>query len=424
VINTLGRFRARLRDSTFSSLTVPDFRNFYAGQFLSFTGTWMRRTALGWLVFEKTHSYEVLGHVSALLVLPLLLFAPFAGMLADIFPKRRLIFITNFFLALFSFLLAICVGLDWISIPLLYLLAFCSGTAFAFEVPARQSFIKELIGKEKLLNGIALNSASVNLSRILGPLFAGLILALGPVGYVLVFTLDALSYVVVMLTLRVIRAEGLPLKQTQYGMAYFREGFHTVYRLKPIFFTILLLLVLGIFGWSYQTLLPGIVQEQFQFKSNNAHILGLLMALFGVGASVGAILVATFHHQLNARRSLYVGLSVLSFTLLVMGMFPNYLLFCVLQLPAGFGSIFFLSTANTVIQLRVPDEVRGRVMGIWSLAFGGSIPLGSWLIGYTAEWFGPFESIVGFGVILFAFLHAVVYWQYRSTSAAERTEQA
>jgi MFS family permease len=393
-------------------LTVPDFRNFYAGQFLSFTGTWMRRTALGWLVFDLTESYDKLGMVTALMVLPLLLFSPWAGMLADQFPKKKLLFITNIFLALFSFLLAGSVLFNVVTINLLYVLAFASGTAFAFEVPIRQSFIKELIGEKLLLNGIALNSASVNLSRILGPLLAGLILAMSPHGYVIVFCLDALSYVAVMVTLKVIRSEGKPMAQTHSGFAHFAQGFQAVYQARPVLMTMILLFLLGVFGWSYQTLLPGIAQEQFGFAGHDAYLFGILTAIFGIGASIGAILVATYHARLNPMKSLYAGLLCLSLSLFIMSFTQNYYWFAAMQFPAGFGSIFFLSMANTVVQTGVPDNVRGRVMGIWSLAFGGSLPLGSWLIGYAAEWYGPFHSLLLFTIILFVFLHFIALSGY------------
>ncbi len=372
----------------------------------------MRRTALGWLVFEMTGKYDQLGIISALIVLPLLLFSPWAGMLADQFPKKKMIFITNIFSCLFSFMLAALVLFDFVSLPLLYLIAFASGTAFAFEVPVRQSFIKELIGKEKLLNGIALNSASVNLSRILGPLLASLLLASSKHGYVIIFVLDALSYIVVMFTLMIVKTEGKPLAQTHTGMAHFRQGLSAVYDNRPVLMTMLLLLLLGVFGWSYQTLLPGIVQDKYGVFQQDAYVLGILMAIFGVGASIGAILVATFYSKLNPMRCLYAGLLCLSVSLFLMGTLQDYFWFALLQFPAGFGSIFFLSTANTVIQTSVDDSVRGRVMGIWSLGFGGSIPLGSFIIGTTAQWFGPFKSMLLFTGILFVFLHFIAFSGY------------
>lgn len=402
----------KLLNSTFVSLTVPDFRNFYVGQFLSFTGTWMRRTALGWMVFEMTGKYDQLGIISALIVLPLLIFSPWAGMLADQFPKRKMILITNVFSSLFSFMLAGLVLLDAVTIPWLYALALASGTAFAFEVPVRQSFIKELIGKDKLLNGIALNSASVNLSRIIGPLLAGFILSLSSHGYVIIFGLDAMSFLAVMFTLTLVKTEGLPHPQTQKGFAHFQQGLRAVYENRPVFMAILLLLLLGVFGWSYQTLLPGIVQDKFGSYHQDAYILGILMAVFGLGASVGAILVATFHKQLDPMKSLYLGMLCLCLSLFLMSFMQDYYWFTALQFPAGFGAIFFLSTANTVVQTSVQDSVRGRVMGIWSLGFGGSIPLGSFFIGVAAEWFGPFRSMMIFTLVLFVFLHLIALSGY------------
>lgn len=379
---------------TFSALADRNFRLFYIGVGVSFTGAWMRRTALGWVVFDMTRSYQETGVVFAAALLPLCLFAPFAGSLADRMDKRHLIIYARILAFLVSAMLA---ALLWLGSPPLwaiYVLAAMTGVAFAFEVPTRHSFVVELVGKDKLMNAIALNSALINVTRFIGPALAGFLM--GKFNPAWVFAADALSSLVVITMILMLRLEkriihrprGNPLTQLIAGA---REAVVN----KPVRNMLLMLIFVVLFGWSFDTLIPGIANEilrvsEFQF--------GVLQGVFGVGAVIGALYVAGRGSNSRPRLQAYGGAALFFVMLIIMTMLKTYATMIPCLIIAGFGAITFLSTANTIIQTNVDDSIRGRVMGMWTFTFGACMPLGSLLQGWTAEQISPWLTIEIFAI--------------------------
>jgi MFS family permease len=395
--------RSRFRE-TFSALGVRNYRLFFIGQGISLVGTWVRRTAMGWLVYELTGSTVQLGMVTGLALLPMFILSPWAGSIADRVDKRRMIILTQVMATVTSATIAALIFLHCIQVWHLMVLATLSGVAFAFEVPSRQSFVVEMVGRDKLMNAIALNSGLVNLSRVIGPATAGLLM--GWVGMGSCFALDALSYVVVTVTLFLLE---LPKFEKQaHAQSHWEalvEGAREVRKNRTVRVMLTLLTAVGVFGWSFETLMPAIARDYLKLPVLEY---GILMSLLGVGATLGAFYVAGRPAKANRRAMVFGGVWVL-----VAGMYLIAVLGAVLGsdrsafwgvgaalLLGGAGAVTFLSTANTLVQTNVEDRIRGRIMGIWAVSFGGAIPLGSFVTGLVARVLSPFVTIAAFSTVL------------------------
>jgi MFS family permease len=423
--------------ATFASLGHRNFRLFYVGQGISLVGTWVRRTAMGWLVYQLTGSKALLGMVIGLSTLPMFVLSPTAGALADRVDKRRMIVVTQVLAALASAAIATLVLLHVIRVWQLAALATLSGVAFAFEMPARQAFIVEMVGRESLMNAIALNSGLVNLSRIFGPALAGLLM--GTIGLGWCFTVDAVSYLVVIWMLLLLALPPSPRPADHVGglgarlrahLAEVREGLDEVRRNLRVRVVLLMLFLVGVFGWSFQTLLPAIAPDLLGLTATQY---GALMSMFGVGAIGGALFVASRKPGGSRRLQVFGGVWTMTAGMVLVAVLGTLLgshpvaawgVGCALAL-AGFGAVIFMSTSNTLIQTSVEDRIRGRVMGIWALGFGGSLPLGSFLAGVVAEVLTPYPTIALFAAVLLAG-SLVVYRRLppRSAPAAAPQETA
>jgi MFS family permease len=378
--------------TTFSAFNVRDFRLFYVGQTLSLTGSWMRRTAMGWLVYELTGSMTMLGTIFALTLFPMTLLSPIAGLIADRVDKRRIILCSVFVSMLATTSLAVLVYADMIQTWHLMVIATIIGTAFAFEVPARQAFVVEIVGRDKLMNAIALNSANVNLTRILGPVLAGFLMA--KVGMAACFAIDALSYTVVIATLLMMRIEPRKIPpRKEHPVVLLREGLREVMTNPPVRMVMGLLAIILVFGWSFQNLMAGIAQKELGLSEWQY---GVLVSLFGIGAVCGALFVASRSNRNNATRHLLISMAIMAIGLFAFSFSdlwismeaPAWALWSLMAVPmmmAGFGGVMFLSTGNTLVQLSVADDIRGRVMGIWSIGWGSAFPLGGLVMGMVAD---------------------------------------
>jgi MFS family permease len=282
-----NRRRAWLH-TTFSSLQVPNFRTYYLGQTASMVGTWVRRTALGWVIYEMTGSRAMLGTVMGLALLPMFLLSPLAGTIADRVDKRKMVILTQLLASATSAATALLIMAGWAEPWHLMALATIGGIAFAFEVPSRQAFVSDIVGREHLLNAVALNSVLVNSSRVIGPAIAGLIMAAVGAGWC--FLLDAISYLIV--TVSLLRLKLPPHRPPPHLTSHWHdllEGFREVHRNRRVRILMLLLCLMGTFGWACQTLMPAIAQDLLHLGEWQY---GLLMAMFGVGAIAGALVVA------------------------------------------------------------------------------------------------------------------------------------
>lgn len=395
----LASARLEWLEGAFPALFVRNFLLFFIGQGVSLTGTWMRRLVVGWLVYEMTGSKWEVGVVGALSLFPMFFLAPFAGAVADRVDKRRLILFSQAVPAAASLLLAGLLFSGALELWHIKALVLLQGAAFALEVPARQAFVVEMVGRDKLRNAIALNSALVNLSRIIGPGIAGFVM--WAFSYAAVFALDALSYIAVIATLLALRLPKFKAEPRTVGvLAHLAGGAREVVRNRPVRLTMSLLFLTGVFGWSYNTVMPAIGQDIFHLTEWG---FGVLMSMFGIGAVAGALVVAKRHKDDSCEGQMFLGLGLMGAGLLAMAASPTAVAMGAASILAGFGGVMFVSTGNTLVQLSVADSVRGRVMGIWALGFGGSLPLGALVFGKTAEWMdSPQGTIAVYAVAMLA----------------------
>src|SRR5213596_2736936 len=382
---------------TFRALRHRNYRLFFWGQLVSLIGTWMQQTAMSWFVYEITNSKFLLGVVSAVGSAPMMLSSVWGGTLADLYPKRSILVGTQSAQMVCAFLLATGVWLGFATPSFIIIVAALNGIAMGFDMPARQAFTVEMASREDLLNAISLNSSIVNGARVVGPSVAGLMI--GAVGVAMCFFLNGLSFIAVIAGLLMMR---LPPFEPRVHVA--SAGEHAwngiVYSMKhPRVRTILVLfLAVGVFGWSYAVLMPAFARDVLGRGANGY---GVLMSASGLGAFFGALVVATYGHLFTPRWLALGGVWLFSGALLALSLSRNFYAALACLLVAGFGMLLFFSTSNTVLQTIVPDEMRGRVMGVWSLVFGAMIPLGSLEAGAVAHWLGT-PLALAFGAIICA----------------------
>jgi len=382
---------------TFRALRHRNYRLFFWGQLVSLIGTWMQQTAMMWFVYDRTNSKLLLGVVAAMGSAPMVFSSVWGGSLADLYPKRSILVLTQSAQMLCAFLLAAGVWLGFATPAFIMVVAAFNGTAMGFDMPARQAFTVEMTSREDLLNAISLNSSIVNGARVVGPSIAGLMIA--AVGVAMCFFLNGLSFIAVIAGLLLMRLPPFKRKiEIVSAGEHAWEGI--VYSMRhPRVRTILgLFLAVGVFGWSYAVLMPAFARDVLGRGANGY---GVLMSASGTGAFVGALMVATYGHLFTPRKLALGGVWLFSAAMLAFSFTRSFSLALLFLFAAGFGMLLFFSTSNTLLQTIVPDEMRGRVMGVWSLVFGAMIPLGSLEAGAVAHWLGTALAIA-FGAIICA----------------------
>jgi MFS family permease len=400
----------------FAALRNLNYRYFYAGQSVSLVGTWTRTAALGWVAFQFTHSEFLLGIVFMLNSLPIILFAVYAGALADRIPKIRIFTLTSWFALLSSLTLAMMLFRGPVHIGYLMVFASLWGLCMTFEMPARQTLMVELVGKKDLVNAIALNSAMVNSTRVIGPAIGGILLA--SFGAAWCFLLDALSYLAVLYAIHKIQlpAAHYEKKEVKADWKYTLEGFRYVKTNAKIAQAVALLFIMGLGGWAYQSQLPAFAVTQLRLDAQGY---GWLLALNGLGACTAALFVAAQGSHIVRTSSLYTGAGIYSVFIVLLGFMRHPVGASFLLFFAGFGIILFFSIGNSIIQTESPDHLRGRLMGIWALVFGGSLPLGSFWMGAIAQKVGSGHALQ-VGGIFCALGAATVYLLNKNGRAEDR----
>lgn len=378
----------------FVSLKTPNYRYFYIGQFISMIGTWVRMAALGWIAFDISHSEFILGLVFTLNALPLILFSVWAGSLADRIPKLRMFTFTSWVSMLSSFAMAYFLFQGQATVAHLLFFSAFWGLATAFEVPSRQAMIVELVGHRDLTNAIALNSAMVNATRILGPALAGILFA--RLGGAWCFFVDGMSYWAVLYAIHRIHIPGKPLALHQKGWGHLMEGIHYMRRNPKISRTLCLLLVMSTCAWPYISQLAAVAKAQLGMDAEGY---GWLSAINGLGACIAALTVAALGDKPFRERQVEWGIWIFGFSILLFGFQPHPLSAAFFLFFCGFGVILFFSTSNTLVQSETPHELRGRIMGLWALGFGGGMPLGSFLIGLLASHVGADRALQAGGLM-------------------------
>jgi len=397
---------------TFRALRHRNYRLFFWGQLVSLIGTWMQQTAMMWFVYDRTNSKLLLGVVAAVGSAPMVFSSVWGGSLADLYPKRSILVLTQSAQMLCAFLLAAGVWLGFATPAFIMVVAAFNGTAMGFDMPARQAFTVEMTSREDLLNAISLNSSIVNGARVVGPSVAGLMI--GAVGVAMCFFLNGLSFIAVIAGLLLMRLPPFKRKiEIVSAGEHAWEGI--VYSMRhPRVRTILgLFLAVGVFGWSYAVLMPAFARDVLGRGANGY---GVLMSASGTGAFVGALMVATYGHLFTPRKLALGGVWLFSAAMLAFSFTRSFSLALLFLFAAGFGMLLFFSTSNTLLQTIVPDEMRGRVMGVWSLVFGAMIPLGSLEAGAVAHWLGTALAL-GFGAIICAVSALVTLYVIRRRQA-------
>ena len=392
-----------------------DFRLFWCGQLVSLIGTWMQSVGQSWLVLELTNSPFRLGLIGALQFGPILLFSFVSGAISDRVRKRRLLLGTQAALMLQALTLAALVWSGHVQFWHVALLAALYGLANTLDMPSRQSYIAHLVPRGDLMNAIALNSAVFNGARVVGPAAAGLLVA--RYGTAAAFLLNGLSFLAVLAALAAIRTEGAPRPGRGLGMrAEIAEGVRYAAGTPRVALVMGLLMVVSLFVANMSVLVPLIARDVLH---EGAHGFGLLMASLGVGAVVGALAVAA----LSVGRpplGLLVGPALAAAALLlVLSTARHFGVAAAVLAALGVAQIVFMTSCNTTVQIAVPDELRGRVMGLYALVFAGMTPIGALLMGTVAEHWGVSRACaVGGGVGLVLILLLAVGWRRRHSGTA------
>jgi len=380
---------------TFRALRYRNYRLFFWGQLVSLIGTWMQQTAMSWFVYEITNSKFLLGAVAAVGSAPMMLFATWGGSLADLYPKRSILVATQTAQMICAFLLAVGIWAGFANATFIVIIAALNGVAMGFDMPARQAFTVEMTSREDLLNAISLNSSVVNGARVIGPSLAGLMI--GAVGVATCFLFNALSFVAVIAGLLMMRLPAFERKAAIVSPAeHAWNGIVYSFQHPRVRTILLLFLAVGVFGWSYMVVMPAFARDVL---GRGADGFGILMSASGTGALIGALFVATFGHRVTPRKLARGGVWIFSAALLAFSFARNFYVALGFLFVAGFGMLLFFSTTNTVLQTIVADDMRGRVMGVWSLVFGAMIPLGSLEAGAVANWFGTPVALALCGIV-------------------------
>jgi MFS family permease len=378
----------------FSALYSRDFRLFLMGQVISLSGTWMHSVAQGWLVYSLTKSPLYLGLVASCATLPILLFTLLGGSLADRYPRRNIVIVTQTLSIVPALLLGILTYFDIVEVWHVALLAFFFGTLNAFDVPARQALIPDLAGLKNITSAIALNSAAFNGARVLGPLMAGLLIA----GFSMpvCFFLNALSFVPVIIALLRIKAVKKTTATAGGFLAGMGAGGRFVLKEKKTLYILTLIAVLSLFGMPYVTMMPVIAEEVL---NEGVTGLSMLISTAGAGSLFAAFFIAYREDIGDKGAALPMATNIFALAFMGLSFSHNYYLSLFFVFFAGCGIVGFLALSNSFIQHAVSDALRGRVMSLHTLVFLGFAPLGNSAIGFAAHIFGTLESLRLFAAV-------------------------
>jgi MFS family permease len=391
---------------TFASLSVRNYRLFFMGQGISQCGSWMQSIAQGLLVLELTGSGTALGLVVALQNVPILILGPWGGVFADRYPKRRILYITQSMYGVLGVTMGALVIGDVIRLWMVYAMGLLLGLVTIFDNPARQTFVREMVGPERITNAVSLSSTQFNLARVIGPSIAGVLAS--TVGLGACFLVDGLSYIPVLIVLAMMRSDELrPSVRVVTAKGQLREGLRYV-RTSPILLnTLVMMAIVGMFTYEFSVMLP--LFSEFTLDAGEGGYSAMTAAM-GAGAVVGGLFAAS-------RRTNTPGLVILTGALfgvsvMLAAIAPSLPVAVAILLIVGFFSITFTSLANAQVQLNSAPEMQGRVMSLWSMAFLGTTPIGGPVMGFIgqhagARWalaLGGFAAIVAAGFAASAML--------------------
>jgi MFS family permease len=372
---------------TFASLRHRGYRLYFTGQVVSLVGMWMQSAAQSWLVYDMTGSKAMLGVVGMVGTVPIVAFSTWGGILADRLSRRRILVATQFAASALALVLGLlatadAAGILDLEVWHILVLAGLLGVVNGFEMPARQAFVVEMVGRADMTNAIALNSAAFHGARIVGPAVAGLVV--GAVGPGPCFLLNAASFWATVAALVAIRLDVIEPRNGP-SRARATEGFRVAARNTEVAILLAQTFMIGMFGWSYVVLLPAFARD---VHGADATGYGVMMSASGVGSMIGSLFVAWGRDARRGRQVLNASIALFAPAVFGFATTGSYALSLVLIGLTGMGLSAFFASANTLIQGAVPDEVRGRVMGVYTLVFGAMMPLGAVVAGGLAEAIG------------------------------------
>ncbi|HPX97991.1 MAG TPA: MFS transporter [Thermotogota bacterium] len=385
---------------TFPALRIKNFRYFWTGHMVSLIGTWMQTSAQSWLVLEITDSPLLLGLLGVAQFTPVLLFSLVAGVFVDRFPKRRLLLYTQTISMGLAFVLAILIFSGQVAYWQVFIVSLSLGIIKTIDIPARQSFMTELVGKENLLNAIALNSTVFNLARIVGPVLSGVMM--GWVGAGWCFFINGVTFLAVLAGLWKIKVPDKMIQNKRSNwVPDMLAGLRYVCRNRELTQTIALLAIVSVFAMNYSVLVPVLAKNQLNLDASGY---GFLMASLGVGSVIGALSLAS-----NSRKGIRKGfmriLPVLTAVLFIItGFVKQFWLAMVLVAGIGMSNISFTTTANSSMQVQSDDEYRGRVMSIYALVYTGSSPIGNTFVGWISDAYTVSSAFILSGCITLALM--------------------
>jgi MFS family permease len=377
-----GTGTGKARRQTFRSLQNRNFKLYTYGQLISVTGTAMQQIAQSWLVLQLTDSGVALGITLALQFLPMLLFGVWGGLLADRLDKRRLLVATQAAQGVLAVALWALVATGTVTLWMVYVLALLLGFATCVDLPTRQSFVIEMVGPDNLSNAVALNSAVFNSGRLLGPAIGGVLIA--SVGVGACFLVNGISFVATVVALEAMRPGELYRQAAAARQAgQVRAGLRYAWDTPALRSTLLLIAVIGTFGFNFVVVMPLLAKEAF---GGGARLYGTLTSLMGFGALIGALGAA--HQKQPTRRVLIGGAGAFGVVATLVAVSPNAVVAAVLITLMGTAMMVFLATANSTLQLASDPSMRGRVMALYGLVFLGSTPLGGPIVGWISQHWG------------------------------------
>jgi MFS family permease len=390
---------------TFASMKYRNYRLWFWGQMISLFGSWMQITALGFLVYELTHSPAYLGYVGFASGIPTWLFMVYGGVLADRMPRRKVLIVTQISMMILAFILAYLTFTGSIEPWHIVMLAFFLGVANAFDAPSRQAFILELVKREDLTNAIALNSTMFNSATAIGPAAAGITYAVfGPAWC---FMINGISFIGVIIALMMMKLEIIQRAGNgKSAIEELKEGLSYTFNHTEIRTMIILIAVISVFGISFATLIPA---WAVNILHGDAVTNGYLQSARGVGALISALLIASLGRFQFKGKLLTLGSFMLPALLIVFALMRWLPLSLLVLVGVGIFLIFVFNIANALVQTLVSDNLRGRVMGVYTSSFFGLMPVGALLMGTLAEHFGSVTAIIT-GALVTIFVASLIYF--------------
>lgn len=375
---------------TFRALRHRNYRLYFFGQLVSITGSWMQSTALSWLAFELTHQSKWPALITAASILPTCLLGLWGGGMADRWPKRSLIFVTQCACLVQALLLVVMVHIGFVRPWPLFVISMFGGLIQAIDFPARLAFVIDLAGREDLMNAVALNSLMFNVARIVGPALAGVILAYGEPQ--LCFLLNALSYLAVLWALARMDILGRPAASgSKPQQGHLLDSLRYLRTHGELTFLLLLAGITAFCGWPALALLPALSNHRFDSSEQG---FSFMLSSVGLGALIAAWVVATFGSAERRSWLIGVGVALVCCSLFGLSQATTLLLACADCSVLGFGLVMMLATSQSVVQLGAAGHNRGRIMGIWAVVLSGAVPIGSLIVGPAADRWG--ESMILF----------------------------